>query len=168
MMTDRSLAFREGLVNTAPSHLSRAMGDFLHRFPWEWWGTITFRREIVSYAASRHVRQFLMWLERQRKGPVGAFIAVEMHKYRGEGDPASLVPHVHFLALNVAGMSRRAAWKYLYDHCGRSRIEPYDPDRGASHYIAKYVGKECLERGEWDFWRPEVIQAAGKPLWVGV
>ena len=149
-------------------YLSRAMGEFLCQYPWEWWGTITFRDEIVTYGASRRVRQFFRWLEGERGAPVGAFIAIEMHKYRGGGDPASLVPHVHFLALNVAGVERRAAWRYLWERCGRSRIEPYDPDRGASFYIAKYVGKECFERGEWDLWRPDVIQAAAKPLWKGI
>jgi len=148
--------------------LSAYLGKYLHEYPWEWWATVTFRDDPVDYGAWRRIREFLTWLERKQGRPVGAFIALELHRYRGNGDPASLVPHFHLLVLNVAGVSRKAAWRYLYTRCGRSRIEPYNPDRGASYYISKYIGKECLGRGDWDIWRPEVIKNAGKPLWTAI
>jgi len=144
------------------------MGEFLSRYAWEWWVTITFRDEATTYTAHNAAKRFLLHVERAAGRHVGAFYAIERHKYRGGGDPASLTPHIHLLVTNVAGVSRRAVWRWAHERFGRTRIEPYDPDRGASYYIAKYTGKEALEKGEWELWRPEVIQRAGKALWVGV
>ena len=153
---------------SSPSLLSQAMGEFLSRYAWEWWGTVTFRDEVCTYTAQRAARALLSHIERAAGRHIGAFYVLERHRYRGGDDPASLTPHIHFLALNVAGVSRRAVWRWAHMRYGRTRIEPYDPHKGASYYVAKYVGKEALDRGEWELWRPETIQAAGCPLQVGI
>jgi len=116
----------------------------------------------------RAARNFFLMVEDATGHPVGGFWAIERHKYRGGKDPASLVPHIHALVTNVTGVSRKAVWERCYRRWGRTRIEPYDPNRGASWYIAKYVGKEALERGQWGLWRPEVVARAESPLWIGV
>lgn len=152
----------------SPSLLSRAMGEWLSGFNWAWWATVTFRSDFTLNSARRAVRNFFLMVEDAAGHPVGGFWAIERHKYRGGDDPASLVPHFHALVADVAGVSRRAVWEKCHRRWGRTRIEPYDPTRGASQYVSKYCAKETFEQGEWGVWRPEVVQAAGCPLQVGI
>lgn len=133
------------------------MGEFLSQFPWDWFVTITWRQDITDYGAWRRIRAWLCWLEREARNHVGAYIAVEYHRWRS--GPNYLVPHAHLLVLGVAHLQRTAVWKRTYERHGRARILPYDPTKGASHYVSKYVAKEVFERGEWDIWRPEVLLA---------
>ena len=147
--------------------MSQAMGDWLSAYRWEWWATVTFRADFSLPSAMRAARNFFLMVEDAAERPVGGFWAIERHKYRGGDDPASLVPHIHALVTNVTGVSRKAVWEKCFKRWGRTRIEPYDPNRGASWYIAKYVGKEALERGQWGIWRPQVCLQAGGVLWPG-
>lgn len=161
---NRSPASDPILWPASPPLLSEGMGRWLSTFRWQWWCTLTFRSDFTLNSARRAARNFFLTVEDAASHPVGGFWAIERHRYRGRGDPASLVPHVHALVTNVTGVSRRAVWERCYRRWGRTRIEPYDPTKGASFYIAKYVGKEALERGEWDVWRPAVVMRAIGPL----
>ena len=155
-----SVAWTRSLVKDTPKHCKLALGDWLSEYEWDWFVTQTFREEISFPAAARIARRQLLTLESLVKGPLGAFIALERHKYRGGEDPASLCPHIHILLRGVReaedfGLRRRSIWRMFYEKYGRMRIEPYDPDRGATYYLGKYVAKEISETGEWDVWRPE-------------
>lgn len=152
-----TLAWKLGLVKGTPSNLSQAMGEWLNQFAWDWFLTVTFREDVSDYYARWAVEHTLRWLERRLRGPVGAFWAIEKHKYRGGGNPAALTPHFHALVTNVAPLSRRDTWRYLFGKFGRSRIEPVIKGKGATYYVGKYVGKEALEQGDWGIWRPEIF-----------
>lgn len=39
-------------------------------------------------------------------------------------------------------------WRGWYSRYGRAEVERYDPSKGASHYVAKYVAKEA--ETDWD------------------
>ena len=149
-----------------PRTMANQMGEFLSRFHWDWFVTITFRDEPTDYGAWRRTYAWLRSLEKSARRHVGAYIVIEYHRWRAGRN--YMVPHSHLLVTGVAGLKRTVVWKRTFDRYGRTRILPYDPQKGASYYVAKYVAKEVFERGEWDFWRPEVIQAAQIPLRPGI
>lgn len=116
------------------SGLRRGWGEFLEPFPWQWWGTLTFREEYSSDAADRAFGRFAGWLQNDSPG-VGYFVGHEIGKLGRE--------HLHFLAGGLRPwVSRRVAWKRWFDRHGRAQIIPYDPELGAAHYISKYVTKD--------------------------
>ena len=145
-----------------PQNRAQQMGDWLSRFNWDWFVTLTFRDEPSDYGAWNRAYAWLRWLERSLRRRVGAYIVVEYHRYRA--GPNYMVPHVHLLVTGVAGSQRTSVWERTFQRYGRARILPYDPKLGASYYVAKYVAKEAFSRGEWDIWRPEVVQHAQAPL----
>lgn len=152
-------------ISILPPTPAQAMGNFLSRYDWDWWGTITFREDVGTYTAENRIKQFLRWLERQKpRRRVAAFYALERHRWRG--DNSTLTPHLHFLVTGVADLRRDLAWRYSFDRNGRTQIEPYDPGKGAAYYISKYVGKEAFGTGEWDVWRPGVLKLDKQLLMV--
>jgi len=122
------------------------MGEWLSTFPWDWWCTLTFRNEYSPDAATRAFLRLTDWLRKDSPG-VGYFVGHEV------GRLGRL--HLHALIGGLEPYVQRTAAAKRWDRRhGHARIFPYDPDRGASHYIAKYVSKELAE---WD------IHAVGTP-----
>ena len=58
--------------------------------------------------------------------------------------------HVHALMRLTPNQLRyKNPWSQAFRWFGRSEVEEYDPEKGASHYVSKYVTKELAD---FDFW----------------
>lgn len=118
------------LGNHGPHSLKLDYGDFISTFPWDVYGTITFRQKRVDsiYWAGR------IWQALSRFGASRAVIAVEPHTYEGI--------HLHTLSRHSDGpvmLSR--LWAYSFKSFGRSSFEAVDSVLSVSRYCAKYVVK---------------------------
>lgn len=120
--------------------LTCTWGEWLSTWPWDWWATLTFRDEYSPNAADRAFLRWARWL-RTDSPSLGYFVGHELGRIGGR-------LHLHAL---IGGLQpqvyRTAAWKRWHDRHGRAEILPYDPDRGASHYISKYVAKDFARYG---------------------
>lgn len=114
--------------------LRHAWGEWLNAFHWDAWCTLTFREERSHASATRAFERFGRWLRREGNPAAGWFYAHEVGSYG----------RLHLHAL-VGGLepytSRRALWRWWFDHYGRAQILPFDPGRGAAYYVSKYVTK---------------------------
>jgi hypothetical protein len=128
-----------------PRYLRRlAYGDFISRWPWEWFVTLTFAEDIHPNAGMKKARVWLSKLAASIYGRhwyrYGALYWICAEEYQKSG-------RVHF-HLVVAGVkdTRRLTWmdrwQNLDQKTGFARIEAVDSNSGCSHYLAKYLGKE--------------------------
>jgi hypothetical protein len=122
---------------TAPlGSLSAAWGAYLHKFYWDHFATLTFEYPSSADAAIRELHQhWIRRVSRNAQHPIPCAYALE----RGAGG----LLHFHVLTAGTASLTveqLRQAWR-----SGISRIEVYDPERGAAWYISKGV----LGRCEW-------------------
>lgn len=140
-----------------------AMGDFLSTYPWAHWCTLTYRPPAAERDAGRVPMQWGRWRKRISSSmPVSLpyalrqWIAFERTVRVNAGLPLFWfygVEHgdrfgrLHLHAL--LGNTERLPTSRLAGHwtAGFARITEYDPTRGASYYITKYVSKEMTE---WD------------------
>lgn len=130
-----------------PMHLLRgAWGEFVARWPWEWFVTLTFTDDTHP---ERALKLFFVWCSKMsrdiygrrwnEKEPFGVtwIVAVE-HQRSGR-------VHLHALLMGV-GDTRRLTWmdhwKSLDELAGFSRIEPVANQNAVSRYLTKYVAKE--------------------------
>ena len=123
--------------------LSTAVGEWLGRYPWDAWCTLTFRAgNFTTEAATRAADNLLEWLRREGAPDVTYFIG---HEVGGLGGRL----HLHGLLGQLPPIdTRRGIWKFWYKRYGRAQVLPYDPERGAAYYVSKYVSKGLAE---WDF-----------------
>jgi len=84
--------------------------------------------------ALHRIKGWLMDVERAAGRPIGWVIAEEFGKLGGRW-------HCHVLVTGVSHLYRRKFWLEAYRQFGYTRIEPYDPARGAAFYAAKYAGR---------------------------
>lgn len=145
-----------------------AIGDFLNGYPWAHYLTLTFRppqthkkatdpalvangqpwgrytRRITSAAPVSQEYALRQWaafrgrLAREIRVPMFWFYGVEHGEKFGR-------LHLHALTGNTERLPvyvMRELWR-----SGWSHVKPYDPRKGASYYITKYVTKELAE---WD------------------
>ncbi|MBD3645942.1 MAG: hypothetical protein HUJ31_00510 [Pseudomonadales bacterium] len=123
--------------------ITRAWGDLLARYPWEWFVTLTFVEDVHPEAAFKKWRWWIAKLSRSlygprwyKKGMVFWAVAFE-HQKRG-------VLHFHAL-VNGVSKARRLTWMdkwYEMDPVtGFARIEVVKSIEATSHYICKYVAK---------------------------
>lgn len=140
-----------GRVGGQKESLAEAHARFLEPVPWEIFGHVSFGgwSPTEDYARRELIRHFLwpvnveLYGKRWKKRDQGIMVAsaFEYGKQTHRG-------HLHFLASSGPGselsqVSRQQLWSRLYENIGRSRIEPYDPARGARYYL----GKEYLAKG---------------------
>jgi hypothetical protein len=127
-------------------------GDWLSKgWDWSWFVTLTFdpkrathgTRNLFGWAATDRA-----WYEllAEVEGAEGARQGLAPHTWWVRGrEPHHGYGGTHFHAL-IGGLSpaasRRDAWSWWKDRYGINRIEPYDPSRGAAHYLTKYVVKQ--------------------------
>jgi hypothetical protein len=118
---------------------------------WSWFVTLTFDPQKVRAgtrtqwgwsASNRAWEQFMEQLTPQARGSQG--LSGQLWWVRGR-EPHHDSGGTHFHAL-IGGIepsvSRRDAWSWWKSRVGINRIEPYDPTRGAAHYLTKYVVKQ--------------------------
>ena len=115
-------------------------GEWLSEFSWDHFVTLTFRYPVSDEAATREVRRWIRRLEQRAQGRIGRFLVFETD---AGGDI-----HVH---AHLEGTSKlaeghvRSTWR-----SGISEACPYDPNRGASHYVSKRMSSSDLI---WEFAR---------------
>jgi len=80
------------------------------------------------------VQHWLTGVGKQAEQPIGWMIAEEFGRLGGRW-------HCHGLATGVSHLDRRAIWLRAKQELGYTRIERFDPRRGAAFYAAKYAGR---------------------------
>lgn len=136
--------------------LQEAWGEFLGDFDWDHWATLTFRpyapppedpqlgpssgpREypgpLPDYAR-RAFERYVSELSRRARCGLAWFRGDEFGARFGR-------LHHHALIQGTAGLTSKTLRSCWRD--GFSVVESYDPELGASHYIAKYVTKSLGE-----------------------
>lgn len=119
--------------------LPRTYGEFIAaKAAWDWFVTITFRNEAVSDLAIARINEYLADIQRNTGKPVGWVLAEEFGSWGGRF-------HCHLLITGVARLSRRFWWSEAFRRFGRSEIRPFDPERDAAFYTAKYAAKALGE-----------------------
>lgn len=120
--------------------------ELLMRYPWQWFGTLTFTDAIHPEAA---LKAFAVWRNKlncslfgrkwRDKPPFGIYyvLAIEYQKRQ--------VIHFHFLIAGV-GDARRLTWmdewEAMKHKCGFPRIYAVETQQGACRYVSKYVTKD--------------------------
>lgn len=120
--------------------------EFISRYPWEWFVTLTFISDIHPEAALKSMRVWISKLNRElfgprwyKKVPKGAYwVAAIEYQKRG-------VIHLHILMAGV-GDARRLSymdiWESMGNKNGFARIEPAQSNNAVSRYLSKYVTKD--------------------------
>ena len=120
--------------------VTEGWGQFLSRYEWDWFVTLTFKEQISTFGAHRRVRWFLKDLDRAAGVPIFWFRADEYGERLGRF-------HIHLLIGNVAHL-RRLDWVDEWNRrAGYARIFPFDNTKRAAFYCAKYVTKQS---GDWE------------------
>lgn len=118
--------------------LPGAFGDFLARVaPWSWFiNPITFRGDApCSDAAMKAIAEWLADIQAHAgASEVGWVIAEEFGALGGRW-------HAHGLVAGVSRLERTFWWGEALRRFGRTRIEPFDPERAGAFYAAKYAAK---------------------------
>jgi len=117
--------------------------QFLGRWEWEWFLTLTFRDIVHPEAANKAFRYFVSQLNRQLYGPRwfkkahGGLPWVRALEYQRRG-----VIHFHALFADVKNL-RRLSCMDRWDHiAGYSRVEAIKDKWAVRRYVCKYVMKE--------------------------
>ncbi|HEV2177315.1 MAG TPA: hypothetical protein VGW33_08955 [Terriglobia bacterium] len=116
--------------------MASAFGQFIADLaPWDWFvNPFSFRVEPVPDAAITQIEEYFALVQRQAVSPIGWMIAEEFGRLGGRY-------HCHALVTGVAKLRRHFWWREAFRRFGRTRIEPFDPKRGAAFYAAKYAAK---------------------------
>jgi len=114
---------------------------------WEWFVTLTLRDPPEGmgawtrpgWATAKKARSAFMQAVQPAVGELQAVWAWEIQKGRG-------VPHLHGLIARQAAEVRRMdmvdwGWRSF----GITRVLQYDPSRGASYYLSKYLTKDLAD-----------------------
>lgn len=143
-----------------PTHYAEVFGDWLSGYEWSHWGTFTFRpyaprpkpglapprlRSVppgpsVEFA-HREWRRYVRRLERTLYQRIWWFRGDEFGEQLGR-------LHFHALLGGAPGVEAELLAKPWT--AGFAQVEEYDPNRGAAHYVTKYVRTNF---GDWDLSR---------------
>lgn len=136
-----------------------ALGDWLSTFSWTSFSTLTYRPKHIQVTPGsetsrtratptgrtsdplRPVPGLLRHISKETQKQSRAFVAVETHQ--------NGYYHLHALLQCDPDFDLTRAWSYWWGWYGRAQFERYRADLGASHYVSKYVLKECVDRGTW-------------------
>ena len=130
-LIDPTDALREALRG----HVRLEWGQWLMKFLWHHFATLTFANSPSIEGAVRQFGRWVRHLEQRTQQAIHWFYALE----RG----AAGLLHFHVLTRGTDGIDSRAigqAWP-----CGRSDVSAYDPKRGATYYVTKFVGADHVE-----------------------
>jgi hypothetical protein len=89
----------------------------------------------VPALALAQIKEFLAELQASAGQPIGWVIGEEFGSIGGRY-------HCHVLITGVKHLQRDEWWQKAYERFGRTRIEPFDPQRAAAYYTAKYAAKQ--------------------------
>lgn len=122
--------------------LPQAFGEFIGSLAnWDWFiNPLTFRDDSrtggppVRDVALARIYEYLSLLQKAASGPIGWVIAEEFGSIGGRW-------HCHILIAGVRNLPRKFWWAEAHRRFGWTRLEPFDPTRGAAFYAAKYAAK---------------------------
>jgi len=123
--------------------IRNAWCQFLGRWQWEWFCTLTFRDIVHPEAADKAFRYFVSQLNRQLYGPrwyrkaYGGLPWVKGLEYQRRG-----VIHFHCLFADVKNLRRLSCMDRWNHIAGYARIEPISDKWAVRRYITKYSLKE--------------------------
>lgn len=135
-----------------PTHLSGQWGDWLDSLqydelgelarPWTYWGTLTRADPLTARGWRRAVEGHI-----ERVRPSHAFWGVESGRVNGR-------LHAHILYgynleddLYGGVVPADKIWDDWYRRHGRAHVDAFEQERGAAHYVSKYVTKDL---GDYD------------------
>lgn len=146
----------------AADDVRTAWGEWLGGFPWDAWGTLTFRWADPTHAQldrafGRFITTVRMWADDEAP----YFLGHEV----GAGGRA----HLHCLIGGLRGWDgaqRSRLWGWWFKRYGRCEVRGYDPEKGAAHYVSKYITKALahydVDLGRWTQWHQPTN---GSPSW---
>jgi len=97
--------------------------------------TITFRDAAHFQPRLEDVLEYNRDVARSTGRPVGWVLAEEFGSLGGRY-------HCHQVMCGTEKLYRRFWWSEAFRRFGRSEISPFDPERGAAYYAAKYSAKQ--------------------------
>lgn len=131
----------------SPRFLRRqAWGEFLSRYEWEWFVTLTFVIDVHPEEALKKFRVWVSMINRLLYGPRwakkahGGVYWVCSIEYQKRG-----VIHFHALMIGVRELRRldwMDAWHNLDEKTGFARIEVPRNNVATSSYVSKYLAKD--------------------------
>lgn len=89
----------------------------------------------VKDLALMEVKDYLFELQEAAMQPISWMIAEEFGTVSGR-------QHCHLLTAGVAHLRRDQWWEKAFERFGRTRIEPFDREKAAAFYCAKYAAKQ--------------------------
>ncbi len=148
--------FRISEARSERGRLRWEWGNFVSRFPWDWFCSFSFRGmldrragELVDVppgTAHNLFSAFCHDIQRVAGNPVVWFRADEYGPRGGR-------LHLHALLFGAAHLQRFAWMEEWRRRAGWARIYPFDSSKGGARYAAKYVVKQQGVR-----WTPSVGQ----------
>lgn len=124
--------------------LRYALGRLLSDQPWEYFVTLTSKREWSPDTWGSLLRRWPRWLEQRTNGKVWCFWVLE----KGAADRL----HAHAL---VRGESRSLPFNIWYAWPGGfDGYRSYDPDQGGAWYLVKDIPERALD---WGFFRDDGV-----------
>lgn len=133
----------------------REWGDWLER-EWSWDLFVTLTHDNSEAALGRGTRSIVGWKASSDRWDRWLSEAVIPNSRSGTGlpdpywvrgrepNPWRKGTHFHALVGGVGDVNRRGLWRWWFQEqgYGLARILPYEPSKGAAHYLTKYVVKE--------------------------
>lgn len=127
--------------------IRKAGGDWLDKYPWRWYATLTFREDTSAVAAKALFKSFI-----PQFGPkLFYFLVIEQHKWHHS-------VHIHALMGGMFNSNPRPAMKSWFKLHGNAEIKPYDAQRPARFYIWKFLTNPYCD---FDFHFPD--ESKGQP-----
>jgi hypothetical protein len=114
-----------------------AIGNWLSTFPWRWFATFTFQKDISPFVAEKRFIRFMSSLDKNAI----YFYVIEPHDFR-------YCPHIHCLIGGANRIKRKAISKQWAKKYGISKILSYKKSKNAKYYLCKYIPEGKVE---WNF-----------------
>jgi hypothetical protein len=130
---------REENLIPGPKQLADAWAEFLGRWPWCWFATLTFRYETHPEKAKKIFLHWINNLNRSifgcrytRRSTEGVIWALALEYQRRD------VVHFHALIGGIPESVSKAYWAHLWKKmAGHAKLLTYDPTKGARFYVSK-------------------------------
>ena len=143
MLTDHRIEQeRRTRENRQRSMMPKAFGMFIASLAtWDWFiNPLSFRDRIPGFGppvpgiALSRLTEFLIRLQIDAGQPIGWVIAEEFGRLGSRY-------HCHALITGVRHLSQQFWQREAFRCFGHTKIQLFDPERGATFYVAKYEGK---------------------------
>lgn len=104
-------------------------GEFLNQFHWDWYCTLTFKKEVSPRTAFKLFNVWKIKLKKATGHRIDYAMVIEPTPLRNS------IPHLYLL-LSGSDSEKPYIWEQQwYRIGGKAKIEYYDSNRGASYYL---------------------------------